>query len=73
MKATLTFTLPDESEEFETACKASAYRSIIEDSLNKLRSDVKYNPSNLPEPVLDYAEKFREWIYEQIREEGVRI
>ncbi len=41
-KGTLSFTLPEENEEFETACKAADYRFAWEDLRNKVRSKFKY-------------------------------
>ena len=44
-KATLTFLLPDEQEEFETACHGSDYRAVLDDFRAKFREMRKYQES----------------------------
>lgn len=68
-KATLTFSLPEEQPEFETACQASSAKSLLWDLDQHCRSILKYEP----EP---HAERCRlaEEIREMIREcPGVSI
>ena len=43
MKATLTFTLPEEQVEFDTAIQASAAKSMLWDFAQQLRSWRKYH------------------------------
>ncbi len=43
MKATLTFTLPDEQAEFELALKGGKYAAAIEDVRNAFREKFKYS------------------------------
>jgi Rad3-related DNA helicase len=40
--ATLTFTLPDEQPEFDTACQAAAAKSLLWDLDQHCRSIIKY-------------------------------
>lgn len=42
MKATLEFNLPDDSEEFDNACRATATKDSIEEFRTWLRNVVKY-------------------------------
>ena len=42
MKATLSFSLPDEREEHETAVHAMDYRAVLGEVDNKLRDCLKY-------------------------------
>lgn len=43
MKATLTFDLPEEREEFELATRAAAFMLVLHDFDQHLRSQMKYN------------------------------
>lgn len=60
MKATLTFNLPDEREEFKDACDGTKSKIIIEDILNLFRSKLKYE--ELSEVEYEILEKMREAI-----------
>jgi Rad3-related DNA helicase len=68
-RATLTFRLPEEQVEFETACQAAAAKSLLWDLDQHCRSVLKYEP----EPHEERA-KLAEEIREMIRAaEGVSI
>lgn len=41
-KATLTFQLPEETQDFQDACKAQHYVGVIDELDNFLRSKLKY-------------------------------
>lgn len=56
-KATLTFKLPEEQEEFHLTLKAGAYASVIEDLADHLRSKLKYADLTAEQEV----------IYEELR------
>jgi hypothetical protein len=43
MKATLTFTLPREKDEFEQAQKGTTYLCALDEIRNLLRNEVKYD------------------------------
>lgn len=50
MKATLTFNLPEDREEFEIAQNGIRYLSALEEIKNLLRNEVKYGGvKNVPE------------------------
>ena len=55
--ATLTFHLPDESEEHETTIHAMAYRSTLSDIDQELRRNIKYG--DWPQNVVDMLEVLR--------------
>lgn len=59
MKATLSFNLPEEREEFELSCKAPNYAIVVEDFQNFLRKKLKY------ESLTEAEAK----IYEHVQEE----
>jgi hypothetical protein len=42
-KATITFTLPEEQQDFHDAVHASDYKLVLWDLDQKLRSEIKYN------------------------------
>ena len=67
--ATLKFTLPEEQEEFRTACQAAALKSLVWDIDQACRSVLKYEA----EPH-DERCKLAEEIRQMIREaEGVSL
>ena len=52
-KITVTYDLPDERPEFEEACDAGNFRSIIRDLDNWLRSEIKHQDKDEFQPVRD--------------------
>jgi hypothetical protein len=60
-RATLTFKLPDEQPEFETACQASAAKSLLWDLDQHCRSILKYE-AEPHEERCRLAEEIREMI-----------
>jgi hypothetical protein len=60
-RATLTFRLPDEQPEFETACQASAAKSLLWDLDQHCRTILKYEPEPHSERVR-LAEEIRQMI-----------
>jgi hypothetical protein len=71
MKATLTFTLPEEQVEFDTAIQASAAKSMLWDFAQQLRSWQKY--SNDFTDAGDALDKIRSEFYRLITEHNINI
>ena len=71
MKATLTFTLPEEQTEFDTAIQASAAKSMLWDFSQKLRSWQKYH--NDFKDANDALDKIREEFYRLINDYNINI
>ena len=55
--ATLTFHLPDETEEHETTIHAAAYRATLADIDQELRARLKYG--EWPQNVIEMLEELR--------------
>lgn len=68
MKATLEFTLPDESAEYNDAMRGVRYRIAIQDCLNELRSKLKYG--DVGEGVEAGLEMARQELLTACRENG---
>jgi len=58
MKATFTFDLPEEQEEYETYSRAGKYGSVLWDLDQWLRSEIKYRGKNEYEPVRSILHDF---------------
>lgn len=71
MKAKLTFTLPEEQVEFDTAIQASATKSMLWDFAQQLRSWQKYH--NDFTSGNDALDKIREEFYRLINEHNINI
>lgn len=71
MKATLTFTLPEEQVEFDTAIQASAAKSMLWDFSQQLRSWQKYH--NDFKDANDALDKIREEFYRLINDYNINI
>ncbi len=67
-KATLTFQLPDEREDFDLACKAGALHSALWDLSQELRSRDKYSE----DPATTWAE-VRQLFWDVLRDAGVDL
>ena len=68
---TLSFTLPEERQEFEDACKAGDFRVVLDNFDNELRSHLRHNSH----PDWDSAtvEKVRKTLYDLIADYGIQI
>lgn len=66
MKATLTFTLPEENEEFEIASKAQRTKGALDEFDHYLRSKLKYE--ELSEEQHDVYEAVRAKLWELMNE-----
>jgi hypothetical protein len=61
-KATLTFNLPEENEEYMTAVHAGDYRSALWELDQHLRSIVKYTDNPNSEIYQEIRDKLREFL-----------
>jgi uncharacterized protein (DUF1800 family) len=69
--ATLTFTLPDEQEEFYLAAKGADWRIVVEDMDAHLRSRLKYE--DLPEDVDAALDAARQHLHALVAERGLSL
>jgi hypothetical protein len=68
MKATLSFTLPEDNEEFKHAHSGSNYLRIIEEIQGYLRTKLKYESDKYTEDQIKVLEEVRSKLYEFINE-----
>jgi hypothetical protein len=71
MTATLTFSLPEEQEEFYHAAKGSEWRSVVEDLEAYLRSRLKHE--DLPEDTHVALDGARQHLYALVAERGLSL
>jgi hypothetical protein len=71
MKATLEFTLPEESEEHQLAVDGIKWRGVVSDILEELRRERKY--TDISEADLAYNEKISEKIYQLMRDKSLEL
>jgi hypothetical protein len=69
--ATLTFTLPDEQEEFYLAAKGADWRMVVEDTDGWLRSKLKHDDLT-PEQDAAYEEA-RKHLFTILEERGLQL
>jgi len=69
--ATLTFTLPEEQEEFYLAAKGADWRIVVEDMDAHLRSKLKYE--ELPEDVDAALDAARQHLHALVAERGLSL
>jgi hypothetical protein len=69
--ATLTFTLPEEQEEFYLAAKGSEWRMVVEDMDAHLRSRLKHE--ELPDEAHAALDRARTHLYELLEGRGLSI
>jgi uncharacterized protein (DUF1800 family) len=69
--ATLTFTLPEEQEEFYLAAKGADWRIVVEDMDAHLRSKLKYE--DLPEDVDAALDAARQHLHALVAERGLSL
>jgi len=68
MEGILKFNLPEEQQEFETACKASKWYSVVWELDQWLRAEAKYHSKNNVS-----LGSVRKKIFELMEDEGVRF
>ena len=71
MTATLTFSLPEEQEEFDRAVQGGNWRMIVEDLDAHLRSRLKHE--DLPDEVHAALDRARTHLYGLLEERGLSI
>jgi hypothetical protein len=71
MTATLTFSLPEEQEEFYLAAKGAEWRMVLEDIDAHLRSRLKHE--DLPEDVDAALDAARQKLHEFLAERGLSL
>jgi hypothetical protein len=69
--ATLTFTLPEEQEEFARAAQGSDWRMVVEDLDAHLRSRLKHE--DLPEDTYVALDGARQHLYALVAERGLSL
>jgi hypothetical protein len=69
--ATLTFTLPEEQEEFYLAAKGADWRLVLEDMDNYLRGRLKHE--DLSEDAAVALDAARERLYTLVAERGLSL
>jgi hypothetical protein len=69
--ATLTFTLPDEQEEFDRAVQGGDWRMVVEDLDAHLRSRLRHE--DLPDEVHAALERARTHLYTLLEERGLSL
>lgn len=70
MRASLTFSLPDEGEEFETAAHGVGYRAVLHELDQFLRSEVKYGED---EAKGQHYQAIRDKLWALVRDEGLNL
>ena len=71
MKATLTFDLPDEKDDFTAATKGMNYYLALWNALTNLRNEIKYNEGRwLAETGYEGLERAREILLDAMEEQG---
>jgi len=68
---TLSFTLPEEQQEFEDACKAGDFRCVLGQFDNELRSHLKYNSH--PDWDGRTVEEIRKILWDLVADYGIQI
>lgn len=71
MKATLSFDLPEEQEEFKRARDGSSYRDVILDLDTDLRNKIKYGNEQDETLDRDTLQHVRTELWKLIKEHGV--
>jgi hypothetical protein len=71
MKATLEFTLPEESEEHQLAVDGIKWRGVVSDILEELRRERKY--TQLSESDDAYNEKISARIWELMKDQNLEL
>lgn len=71
MKAILEFTLPEESDEFNTARKAGSFHCILIDMDNYLRAKLKYE--ELDEKTADIYQEIRDKLTELVHARDITL
>ena len=73
MKATLTFKLPEDEEEFQNATKGSSYRLALWDLDQFLRNYIKYPKECVSDDRLEAYQEVRDKLYSLLNEGSLEI
>lgn len=73
MTATLTFNLPEDSADHQTAIDGWKWKSLVREILDNLRQDLKYNSDNLLPEQLRILENMKNMIHSRMTEENLSI
>ena len=71
-KATITFTLPEEQQDFHDAVHASDYKMVLWDLDQRLRSKLKYDDS-LNQSSADAYQEARDMLHGYLNDYGVSL
>jgi len=71
MKATFTFDLPDEQEDFDTMVRANSMACLLFSFDNWLREQIKY--MDHPEPQASVYDEVRQKLWDMAADDGVDL
>jgi uncharacterized protein HemX len=71
MRATLSFKLPEESEEHQTCLNGGVYKSALQELDNWLRAKLKYE--NLTDETSKAFQDTRDQLHELLKEEDISL
>lgn len=71
MKATLSYNLPEENEEFNTALKGIDYKIVLQSTLEFIRGKVKHESDQWDPAYIEALEAVRAHIVEAAIDRGV--
>lgn len=72
-QASLTFNLPEESDEHQMALDGWKWKAIVSAILDNLRQDLKYNVVKLTSDQQKVLENMREFIYQELKYENLTL
>jgi hypothetical protein len=72
-QALLTFNLPEESAEHRTAIDGQKWKTVVEEILNNIRQDLKYNPEKLTADQQKILENMRGFIHQCMEDESLAL
>jgi hypothetical protein len=73
MKAILEFNLPEDQPEFNDAVNGGKWSFAMWKVDQELRSQTKYAPDTMSKETYDALEAIRDFLYEQMSEQGLKF
>jgi hypothetical protein len=73
MKATLTFNLPEDQQDFELANNASKMYNVLWKMNQYLRTNTKYAPDSMSEDTYNTFQQCREQLMEFMNEDNINF
>ncbi len=73
MKAILEFDLDEERHQFDDAVNGWRWHCLVNELDNELRAKVKYPSDDANDEVLEALANFRQFLHDQLREEGLLL